>query len=115
MIPTGNGGLLAISSDSVASVLMADRRFVLVSGLPASGKSTLARTVAPLLGLQMIDKDDILDRLFEAKGIGDSAWRQQLSRESAILDTTRRVDEVRLTFEALASRGAGSGSEQHGD
>ena len=61
---------------------MPHRRFVLVSGLPASGKSTLARAVAPLLGLPVIDKDDILDRLFEAKGIGDLSWRRELSRES---------------------------------
>src|SRR6185503_2185997 len=59
-----------------------DRRFVVVSGLPGSGKTTLARQLAPALGLQLIDKDDILERLFESKGIGDAAWRRALSRES---------------------------------
>jgi len=53
-----------------------------VSGLPGSGKSTLAQRLAPLLGLPVIDKDDILEGLFEAKGIGDKAWRRTLSRES---------------------------------
>lgn len=61
------------------------RRFVVVSGLPGSGKSCLALKLAPLLGLPAIDKDDILDRLFDLKGIGDSAWRRTLSRESDLI------------------------------
>jgi glucokinase len=59
-----------------------DRRFVVISGLPGSGKSTLARRLSPALGLALIDKDDILERLFAAKGTGDHAWRRTLSRES---------------------------------
>ena len=64
---------------------MSPRLFVLVSGLPASGKTTVARAVGPLLGLPVIDKDDILDALFEAEGTGDSAWRRELSRRSDVL------------------------------
>jgi hypothetical protein len=60
-------------------------RFALVSGLPASGKSTLARRLAPALNLPLIDKDEILERLFESKGAGDAAWRRMLSRESDAL------------------------------
>jgi len=59
-----------------------NKRFVVVSGLPASGKTTLARQLAPLLGLPLIDKDDLLERLLETKGVGDAAWRRALSRES---------------------------------
>jgi hypothetical protein len=70
--------------------------FVTVSGLPGSGKTTLARRLAPAIGLPLIDKDDILDRLFELKGVGDSEWRRTLSRES---------DRV-LQQEALLSTGA---------
>jgi hypothetical protein len=44
-----------------------DRTFVVVSGLPASGKTTLARRLADGLGLPLLDKDDILDRLFETE------------------------------------------------
>ena len=52
------------------------------SGLPGGGKSWLAERIAPLVGLEVIDKDDVLERLFESRGIGDAAWRRQLSRES---------------------------------
>jgi predicted kinase len=59
--------------------------FVVISGLPGSGKSTLGRRLAPLLDLPLIDKDEILDRLFESKGVGDAAWRRTLSRESDVI------------------------------
>jgi glucokinase len=73
-----------------------DRWFVLVSGLPGSGKSTLAQQLAPGLGLPLLDKDTILERLFETRGTGDAAWRRKLSRES---------DRI-LQAEATASEGA---------
>jgi predicted kinase len=60
-------------------------RFVALSGLPASGKSTLAHRLSPLLGLPVIDKDAILERLFDSKGAGDAIWRRRLSRESDLL------------------------------
>lgn len=62
-----------------------NRRYILISGLPASGKTTLARQIAPALNLPVIDKDDLLDRLFESEGVGDAAWRRMLSRESDAL------------------------------
>ena len=55
---------------------------ILVSGLPASGKSTTGRRVADALNLAFLDKDDILERLFRERGTGDANWRQALSRES---------------------------------
>jgi AAA domain len=72
------------------------KRFVVVSGLPASGKSTIARRLAPALSLPVIDKDEILDRLFESKGVGDAMWRRALSRESDVI----------LEREATSSDGA---------
>jgi len=73
-----------------------DRYFVVVSGLPGSGKSTLAQRLASALRLQLLDKDAILERLFELKGIGDVEWRRTLSRESDLI----------LQTEAIASDGA---------
>ncbi len=57
------------------------RFFVLISGLPASGKSTLGRELAAALGLPLIDKDEILESLFDSMR-GD---RRTLSRESDVL------------------------------
>ena len=70
--------------------------FVIVSGLPGSGKSTLAQQLSPALGLPLLDKDAILEQLFESKGMGDSEWRRSLSRESDLM----------LQTEAATSRGA---------
>lgn len=56
------------------------RAFVVVSGLPAGGKSTLARSLAPRLRLPVIDKDVILESLYDSLGVGDQAWRHRLSR-----------------------------------
>ena len=39
----------------------AQRPFVVISGLPGSGKTTLARRLAQALNLPLIDKDDILE------------------------------------------------------
>ncbi|WP_245771051.1 AAA family ATPase [Actinacidiphila guanduensis] len=51
--------------------------FVVVSGLPASGKSTLARGLAGRLGLPLIEKDAILESLYNSLGIGGHAWRSE--------------------------------------
>jgi energy-coupling factor transporter ATP-binding protein EcfA2 len=69
-----------------------NKAFVVVSGLPGSGKSTLANHLSPLLNLPVIDKDDILERLFRAKGVGDLAWRRALSRESDELLRTEALN-----------------------
>jgi chloramphenicol 3-O-phosphotransferase len=55
-------------------------RYIIISGLPASGKSTVARAVAHELALPVLDKDALLESLFERLGIGDARWRRRLSR-----------------------------------
>lgn len=87
--------------------------FVVISGLPGSGKTTLGRRLAPLLELPLIDKDDILERLFESKGIGDAAWRRGLSREAdAILQTGATTSEgaIVASFWHLPRMPSGSGT-----
>lgn len=63
-------------------------RFIVVSGLPASGKSTIGAALSTGLGLPLLDKDDILEALFDELGVGDAAWRTTLSRAAdRILET----------------------------
>ena len=66
-------------------------RFIVVSGLPASGKSTIGAALSTGLGLPLLDKDDILEALFDELGVGDAAWRTRLSRAAdRILETLAR-------------------------
>ena len=87
---------------------------MLISGLPGSGKTTLARRLAPALDLPLIDKDEILDRLFAAKGTGGPSWRRMLSRESdAILETEAAAatrGAVLVSFWRLSGMPADSGT-----
>jgi gluconate kinase len=60
-------------------------RFFVVTGLPASGKTTVGSAVAMGLQLPFIDKDAILETMFDENGIGDSAWRAKLSRSADLI------------------------------
>src|SRR5690348_10057954 len=51
---------------------------IIVSGPPASGKTTLARQVARELGLPMLYKDGIKETLFDSLGWQDRAWSKKL-------------------------------------
>lgn len=55
-------------------------RYIIVSGVPASGKSTVARLIAHGLALPVLDKDDYLESMFEAGGLGDAELRRKSSR-----------------------------------
>jgi len=89
------------------------RPFVVISGLPGSGKTTMARRLAPALKLPLIDKDDILERLFESKGVGDANWRRTLSRESDVIlqaEATASAGAVLASFWRLAGMPRDSGT-----
>jgi len=57
-------------------------RFVVISGLPASGKSTVAKVVAQSLGLPLLDKDTYIEALFQTVGAGNVQWRRELSHRA---------------------------------
>ncbi|HSS79013.1 MAG TPA: AAA family ATPase [Thermoanaerobaculia bacterium] len=71
-------------------------RFVVVSGLPASGKTTLGKQLAHALDLPLLDKDDILEALYDGLGVGDAQWRNRLSRSADV------------AFQRLAGQTAGA-------
>lgn len=58
---------------------------IVMTGLPASGKTTLGRAVARALDLSFLDKDDFLER-FYADGLPQTmAERRALSRRADVL------------------------------
>jgi shikimate kinase len=58
------------------------RLLVVVSGLPASGKSTVGKALGDQLSLPLLDKDEILEVLFDSLGCEDQEQRYRLSRAS---------------------------------
>lgn len=58
---------------------------VIVTGLPATGKTTLACHIAAGLRLPFAHKDGIKESLFETLGWSDLAWSQRLGRASTEL------------------------------
>lgn len=71
---------------------------VVITGLPASGKTTLGRQLAARFGWAFVDKDDVLEALFESTSVRDTNDRRRLSRESDALfrDRASEFDEAVL-------------------
>ena len=55
---------------------------ILVTGIPASGKSTIARYLAENLQIPMISKDDIKEKLFDEVGFRSRAEKNKLGSAS---------------------------------
>ncbi len=72
-------------------------RFVVVSGIPGCGKSTVGRALAEHLDAPYLDKDEILESLFDGLECSNEETRHRLSRaadqdfESKALSCTRAV------------------------
>lgn len=63
-----------------------------MAGLPASGKTTLARPLSIALGLPLLDKDDVLEMLLDSLGTDSPEARGRSSRASDAV--MQRVAEV---------------------
>jgi len=60
------------------STHMAKPTLIIVTGLPCTGKSSLARKLAGRLGLPVFAKDLIKEALFDTLGWGNRAWSRRL-------------------------------------
>lgn len=68
---------------------------ILVNGLPATGKTTLARRLANDLRLPLLAKDAIKETLFETLGWSDRAWSRRLGAASIALLYLLLEEELR--------------------
>lgn len=57
---------------------------IVISGLPGSGKTSLARQLAPELGWPLLSKDDVKEALFDVLGTGDLEYASRLSRAAHV-------------------------------
>jgi predicted kinase len=66
--------------------LMPQRPLVIfVTGLPATGKSSIATQIATQLQLPLFTKDQFKELLFDTMGIGDRAWSKRLGVASVAM------------------------------
>jgi predicted kinase len=58
---------------------------LVVTGAPATGKSTIATRLATTLGWPLLAKDDLKEALFDVLGTGDRQWSRRLSDASFVV------------------------------
>lgn len=58
-------------------------KLIIINGLPATGKTTIAKPLSKALGIPLIAKDTIKEFLFDELGTRDRAWSSTLGKASA--------------------------------
>ena len=58
---------------------------IIVTGMPSSGKTTVAEALSVRLRLPLIAKDEIKEGLFDSLGTGDVEWSGRLGRAAYVL------------------------------
>jgi predicted kinase len=84
---------------------MDDGLVVVVTGIPASGKTTLATSLSAQLGWPLISKDAVKEALFDALGTGDLEWSQRLGRAGQLVMCSLAARIPRVILEAPFQRG----------
>lgn len=74
---------------------------VVVSGLPCSGKSTLAEHLRLTTGWQLLAKDAFKESLFASHGIGGREWSRKLSVEAYELLFSQALNSVRSSSSCI--------------
>jgi predicted kinase len=74
---------------------------VVVTGPPASGKTTIAERLSRELRLPLVAKDSIKERLYEEIGTGDREWSRRLGRATFALIFHWAAEELRAGRSAI--------------
>lgn len=88
-------------------------QLIIVSGWPASGKSTLAKALVARLRWDLLAKDEIKEALFDTLGQGDREWSRCLSE--AAYGVMFRLAHTRLAAGLSLILEANFEAERHGD
>lgn len=83
---------------------------VVVTGPPASGKTTLAEELARELGLPLVTKDAIKEALFDALGTGDREWSRALGRAAFAVIYLWLETELRAGHSVIAEANFDAGT-----
>lgn len=59
---------------------MQSPRLIIITGMPGSGKTTLAKSISTELSLPLIEKDSIKELLFDSLGWSDREWSKKLGK-----------------------------------
>jgi predicted kinase len=78
---------------------------VVVAGIPGSGKTSLATSLASALGWPLLSKDVIKEALFDALGTGDLQWSRTLGRARHVVMHSLAATMPRVILEAHFQRG----------
>jgi predicted kinase len=94
--------LISLREFNVRSIQRSPTTLIVVSGLPASGKSTIADRVRSELGWPLLAKDAFKEMLFDTLGTGDRDWSRRLSKAAYALQFAQIGELIRSGTSCIA-------------